>query len=343
MNTKAVCKKLNVTPKMLRIYEEHGLICPKRRENNYREYSAENLVQIETIAILRHLGFSIMEIKEMLKFDKTNNKHLDMFYLQYKAIDTKIKELQRTKVQLKDTINTLIESDDRQRFADIILADRDTRYDRMNYEDLVMEWNFDAMALNFVNRYLKEDRPYQDTIKRVREILRGFKGSSFIDMGCGTCDLWNECDPDTDLLAVDLSFPMLLESKRRLPWLKIRLDDITAVDANTYDRYDVVVSTFLIHHIEPCDQYKAVDNLLKLCREDGVVVLADRCYRSESDMKAAEKKIRESNDEDAINYFKSEFFIVADRLKSYLSWKGYLVTTEFTDDNMIICMIEKQK
>lgn len=343
MNTKAVCKKLNVTPKMLRIYEEHGLVCPKRRDNNYREYSAENLVQIETIAILRHLGFSIAEIKEMLKFDKTSNQHLNMFYLQYKAIDTKIKELQRTKIKLKETINTLIESEDSQRFADIILADRAIRHDRMNYEDLVMEWNFDAMALNFVNRYLREDKPYQDTIKRARELLCGFKGSSFIDVGCGTCDLWMESGEDTDLLAVDLSFPMLLESKRRLPWLKIRLDDITAADVNTYDRYDVVVSTFMIHHIEPCDQYKAVDNLLKLCSEDGVVLLADRCFRNEREMEAEEERIRKSNDEEALNYFKSEFFIVADRLTSYLNWKGYLVTTEFTDENMMICMIEKQK
>ncbi len=47
MNTKTVCEKLSVTPKMLRVYEEHGLIKPKRLENNYRDYSVENLVQIE--------------------------------------------------------------------------------------------------------------------------------------------------------------------------------------------------------------------------------------------------------------------------------------------------------
>ena len=46
MNTKMVCQKLSVTPKMLRIYEEQGLIAPKRKENNYREYTAENLVEI---------------------------------------------------------------------------------------------------------------------------------------------------------------------------------------------------------------------------------------------------------------------------------------------------------
>lgn len=52
MNTKTVCEKLSVTPKMLRVYEEHGLIKPKRLENNYRDYSVENLVQIETLSLI---------------------------------------------------------------------------------------------------------------------------------------------------------------------------------------------------------------------------------------------------------------------------------------------------
>ena len=68
-----------MTPKMLRVYEEQGLIKPKRLENNYRDYSVENLVQIETIAILRRLGFSVNEIKSILAFDRTNNEYLDMF------------------------------------------------------------------------------------------------------------------------------------------------------------------------------------------------------------------------------------------------------------------------
>ena len=69
MNTKAVCQRLSVTPKMLRIYEEQGLIHPERLDNNYRNYSMENLIQIETISVLRHLGFSISEIKSILTFE----------------------------------------------------------------------------------------------------------------------------------------------------------------------------------------------------------------------------------------------------------------------------------
>ena len=325
MNTKEVCRRLNVTPKMLRIYEEQGLICPERRENNYREYSAENLLQIETIAILRYLGFSISEIKEMLRFDKTENEHLDMFYLQYKALDTQIRELQRTRNELRETINKLIGSSDRESFTDIILTDRDKRYTKINYEDLMIDWDFDEMAPDFVGRYLNEDIPYRKTIARVRGMLDEMKGRSFIDIGCGTCDLWQESNPDTKLLAVDLSLPMLLESRKKLPWVTVRLDDVLTMDPGEYDRYDVVVSTFLLHHIEPQDQFRAVDNILKLCREDGVVLIAERCFRAS----------------EAREYQNSEYFIYADELEDYLHMKQYHVDTEYTDENMVLYTIRR--
>jgi DNA-binding transcriptional MerR regulator len=38
VNTKTVCKQLNVSQKALKIYEDLGIIGPKRDENNYRNY-----------------------------------------------------------------------------------------------------------------------------------------------------------------------------------------------------------------------------------------------------------------------------------------------------------------
>ncbi len=341
MNTKAVCEKLNVTPKMLRIYEEQGLIRPKRRENNYREYSAENLLQIETIAILRHLGFSILEIKKLLEFGKTKNEQLDMVYLQYKAVDARIRALRQTKSELMGTVNELLGSADQKSFADVILTERENRYAGINYEDIVTDWNFDEMASDFVNRYLKEDVPYRNTIGRVREIIRGLKGSSFIDIGCGTCNLWQESDGNIDLLAVDLSLRMLLESRKKLPWVNVRMDDVVVMDTGNYDRYDVVVSTFTIHHIEPRDQYKAIDNILKLCKEGGMILLADRCFKSEAARKAEECRLKAAGDTEGLERLNSEYFICADELEEYIRMKKYEVTAEYTDDNMVLYTIIK--
>lgn len=341
MNTKMVCERLSVTPKMLRIYEEQGLIKPKRKENNYREYTAENLVEIETIAILRHLGFSIMEIKDILEFDKTKNDQLDMLYLQYKAVEAQIRKLQRTKNELRRTINKFMESGDRESFSQIILTDREKRYTKINYDDLVSGWDFDAIASDFTNRYLKEDMPYRNTITRMQEILEGMKGKTFIDVGCGTCNLWQESDDDTKLTGLDMSLPMLLESRKKLPWAKLRLGDILDLDSEESEQYDVVVSTFTLHHIDPVDQYKAIDNMLKLCRDDGVVLLADRCYRNEEEKEAIRERLRQVDDEEQRRLLESEHFIYADEVEGYLRLRGCKVDTEFTDQNMVIYTITK--
>lgn len=48
MNTKDVCKKLDITVKSLRIYEQYGIVIPKREENNYRNYSYDDLFKLKT-------------------------------------------------------------------------------------------------------------------------------------------------------------------------------------------------------------------------------------------------------------------------------------------------------
>ena len=46
MNTNDVCKGLNVTLKSLRVYEECGIVIPKREGNNYRNYSEDDLWEV---------------------------------------------------------------------------------------------------------------------------------------------------------------------------------------------------------------------------------------------------------------------------------------------------------
>lgn len=325
MNTKSVCERLSVTPKMLRIYEEQGLIHPQRLDNNYRDYSMENLIQIETIAVLRHLGFSIAEIKSILSFDKSKKEYLDMLYLQYKALDAEIRELQNKKYELRAGINKLIDSCDDESFNDILIGERDRSYKKLlNYEDIINAWNFDEMAFDFINRYMKEDIPYQKTISRLREIIGSFGKATFTDVGCGTCNLWEKAGDESDVLAIDSSLPMLLESKKKLPWIKVAMDDILYPDINAHRKSDVVISAFMLHHIDYCNQYKAIDNILSLCKKGGTVLIADRCYRDPA-MKGSDK---------------TEFFIIADEVKEYLEHRKAETHIEFTDENMVIFFIK---
>jgi Cu(I)-responsive transcriptional regulator len=69
-------KETGVSAKMIRHYEAIGLIpAADRRDSNYRDYSHHDLHRLGFIRRARDLGFSIEEIRDLLKLwgDKTRS------------------------------------------------------------------------------------------------------------------------------------------------------------------------------------------------------------------------------------------------------------------------------
>ena len=65
MTIKEVEKKLNIPRASVRFYEKEGLISPARMENDYRDYSHEDVDTLRKIIIFRKLGLSIEQIKSL--------------------------------------------------------------------------------------------------------------------------------------------------------------------------------------------------------------------------------------------------------------------------------------
>ena len=59
----------------LRYYEQIGLISPQRRTNNYRDYTAQTLQDLDFIQRAQSMGFSLGEIGEILEAQR--NKLID--------------------------------------------------------------------------------------------------------------------------------------------------------------------------------------------------------------------------------------------------------------------------
>ena len=76
MTVKDISCMLKIPISKLHYYEENGLIKPKRGENNYRIFTAEDIMKIKCILILKNLNFSILEIKEVIGIYETcENDH----------------------------------------------------------------------------------------------------------------------------------------------------------------------------------------------------------------------------------------------------------------------------
>lgn len=70
MTIKEIEQILGIPRATVRFYEKQGLICPKRENNTYRDYSEEDLALLKKIIIFRKLGFPVQEIEDILDGSK---------------------------------------------------------------------------------------------------------------------------------------------------------------------------------------------------------------------------------------------------------------------------------
>jgi DNA-binding transcriptional MerR regulator len=69
LNVAGVAKRLGISPKALRLYEERGLLKPMRSAAGWRTYGSEQMARATEIVELRSLGLSIAEISRVLDGD----------------------------------------------------------------------------------------------------------------------------------------------------------------------------------------------------------------------------------------------------------------------------------
>jgi len=73
MNSAKVSELTQISPRMLRYYEEQGLIKPRRTISNYRIYSEQDIQNIKKIKLLNEAGVALNAICVLLPcFDLDN-------------------------------------------------------------------------------------------------------------------------------------------------------------------------------------------------------------------------------------------------------------------------------
>lgn len=96
MNINELEQLTGITKQNIRFYEKKGLLHPARNsDNNYREYTHDDLVQLKTIKLLRKLDFSLEDIRRLLENEISLNQ----------ALEQHLKELQEKRQELNSCID----------------------------------------------------------------------------------------------------------------------------------------------------------------------------------------------------------------------------------------------
>jgi MerR family copper efflux transcriptional regulator len=110
MNIGAAAAASGISRKMIRYYEETGLLAPAPRTNaGYRIYTDSSVQQLSFIKRARDLGFSLERIKTLLDLWQNTDRHsadVKALAQQYMAeLDQDIMHLQSMRQQLAELVN----------------------------------------------------------------------------------------------------------------------------------------------------------------------------------------------------------------------------------------------
>ena len=201
-------KLANVSERTIRYYDKIGLLKPSFvMENGYRQYSDLDLLKLQKILSLKHLGFSIEEIFPMV-MDNTNLK--ESFELQIDLIEDKISHLQSLKDALKRASNSSNLS------WNMILS----LVQLSNEETNIIEQYKNAKNLNDrICLHEKYSTNSQGWFNWLFEKIDFSKVNRLLELGCGNGKLWQENKIDLrnrEIFLSDISEGMVDEVRNKL-------------------------------------------------------------------------------------------------------------------------------
>lgn len=110
MNIGKAAEASGVSAKMIRYYEQIGLIPPAdRRESGYRDYSPSDVHMLRFIRRSRDLGFSVAEIDELLGLWRDKSRQSADVKRIAAAHMAELREKIANLEQIADTLQALIE------------------------------------------------------------------------------------------------------------------------------------------------------------------------------------------------------------------------------------------
>lgn len=254
-------KLANVSERTIRYYDKIGLLKPSFvMENGYRQYSDLDLLKLQKILSLKHLGFSIEEIFPMV-MDNTNLK--ESFELQIDLIEDKISHLQSLKDALKKASQT----------PDLSWNTILSLVQLSNEETNIIEQYKNAKNLNdrisLHEKYSTNKQGwfnwlfYQIDFSRVNRLL---------ELGCGNGKLWQENRIDLrnrEIFLSDISEGMVEEVRNKLG------SDFNCIVADAEkipfkDSYfDTIIANHVLFYLNDLNLgLKEIDRVLK---NDGIL------------------------------------------------------------------------
>lgn len=268
-------KKAGITLKTIHHYHKEGLLCPSSyNEAGYRLYSDEDFQKLQKILTLKFIGFSLEEIKELIKSDYLKNNVRESLNMQMDIIDEKINHL----VLVKKAINE----------AELMM-DNESILDWTKFTNIIKVINTEKIWLNQYKNAanLSARISLHDLFstnkygwhKWFYDQLDLCDDMTVLELGCGNASLWlrniNRIPKNCKIILTDISEGMLEDARQNLGDYskKFNFNHTDAQNIPYEDNsFDVVIADHIIYHIS--NKQKSLSEIKRVLKPNGYLYLS---------------------------------------------------------------------
>lgn len=209
-------RKAHVTKKTLRYYDEHNILKPcLLTSSGARLYNDDDLRKLQQILLLKYLGFSLSDIREMT-INKDDRHYLkDSLVLQKKLVEDRIEQLQIIDETLRNTIQSVDNGKevDWSKTLDVVQM--------MGMEQSLKNQYLNASNISsriyLHNRYSQNSQGWFPWVFEQCNIDNGMR---ILEIGCGDGTFWvlnkEKLPIQCKVLVSDLSAGMLRDARRNI-------------------------------------------------------------------------------------------------------------------------------
>lgn len=251
----------NVTLRTIRYYDKQGILKPSLvTDTGSRFYTDEDLARLQQILLLKYLGFSLEDIKEMTIDDTDYHFMLNSLQLQLKLIRDRIEQMQLVEKAIQDT-SSAIKTNHSIDWSNMLHLIHLTGMEKSLKNQYLNSSNISA-RINLHTLYSQNKQGWFPWIMEQSPINAGMR---ILEIGCGDGALWtsnlSSLPKQISITLSDISDGMLRDARRAIGSEDRRFCYET-FDCHqipyTADSFDLVIANHVLFYCE---------NITQVCKE----------------------------------------------------------------------------
>ena len=263
----------HVTLRTIRYYDKHDILKPTWvSESGARFYTDEDFARLQQILLLKYLGFSLEDIREMTIGDSNYHFMLNSLNLQLKLVQDRIEQMQLVEKAIRNTARA-IQTDhtvDWSQMLDLIHLTGMEKSLKNQYQNAS---NISA-RINLHSLYSENSQGWFPWIFNQCRLRPGMK---ILEIGCGDGTLWKDSltrlPSDIHITLSDISEGILRDARRTIgtddPRFTFETFDAHKIpfEAETFDR---VIANHVLFY---CDDIpKVCQEVRRVLKNDGLFI-----------------------------------------------------------------------